>query len=96
MIPFPVISSGSDFTTVTVASAQFTTIAAMQVNQYFLYSSNTASWIKQGANPTASAAAGSMFVPAGFPVVICGQDGAKLATIRDTADGKASLTPVRM
>lgn len=96
MIPFPVITSGADFVAVGATSAQFPNITAMAVNQYFLYSSNVASWIKQGSNPTASAAAGSMFVPAGYPVIICGADGAKLATIQDATGGKASLTPVRM
>lgn len=90
---FPVITS-ADEVAVGVASAQFAAITTMAVGQFFLFVSSTACWIKPGANPTASAGAGSMYVPANFPIVVDGSLGAKLAVIRDAADGKASLTPV--
>ena len=86
-------TAGSDSTTVTVASAQFTlTLAATYV---YLFVSSTNCWISQGANPTASAADANMFVPANVLVTIDGATGAKLAVIRDTVDGKASLTPAK-
>jgi Pyruvate/2-oxoacid:ferredoxin oxidoreductase gamma subunit len=43
----------------------------------------------------ASAASGSMFVAAGEVIMLDGRDGQTLSVIRDTADGKASLTPLR-
>lgn len=88
------ITSTSDSTAVTVASAQFTpTLAAGQV---WMFVSSTACWIAQGADPqTAAAADANMFVPAGVTVLIDGGAGAKLAVIRDTADGRASLTRIK-
>lgn len=86
-------TSGSDVIAVVVTSAQFNTITAMAAGQLFLFCSTTNCYIAQAANPTASAADGSMFVPAGVIVTIDGAYGAKLAVIRSTADGTASLTP---
>lgn len=83
------IAATSDRQTVTSSSVQFDT--TMTVKQLFIYTCDTDSYIKQGANPTASAADGSMFVPAGLPIVIDGFQGAKLATIRKSADGVATL-----
>lgn len=96
MFPTCPITASSDVSTVTATSAQFDTIVAMAPGQFFAFVSNTACWIKQAANPTASAADGSMFVPAGVVVMIDGTNGIKLAVVRDAADGKASLTPVRV
>jgi hypothetical protein len=42
--------------------------------------------------PIASAATGSMFVPAGVVMPISGYAGSNLSVIRDAADGSASLT----
>lgn len=42
--------------------------------------------------PIASAASGSMFVPANVVLPISGYAGSNLSVIRDTADGSASLT----
>ncbi|MGN6103652.1 MAG: hypothetical protein ACTHU0_00980 [Kofleriaceae bacterium] len=75
---------------VTTASTQFT--STLVVDETWLFVSSTDSWIAQGANPTATAGAGSMFVPARVGVLVEGLNGAKLAVIRDSADGKASLT----
>ncbi len=96
MFPTCPITASSDSSTVTVSSQQFGTIVAMAPGQFFAFVSSTACWIKQAADPTASAADGSMFVPAGVIVMIDGTNGVKLAVIRDAADGKASLTPVRV
>lgn len=89
-------AASSDFLAVGAASAQFPAINTMVAGQTFVFSSNTGCWILQGANPTAAASAGSMFVPAGVPIVIDGGIGAKLAVIRDSADGKCSLTKIRI
>lgn len=48
------------------------------------------------ATMTAAAADGSMFVPAGFSVTLNGDQGPQLGCLRDTADGKASLTRCRL
>lgn len=88
---FPVTNT-SDSTAVGAASAQFAPDLA--AGQTWLFVSSTACWIAQGANPTAAASDGNMFVPAGVQVMIDGAGGEKLAVIRDTADGRASLTRV--
>lgn len=46
--------------------------------------------------PAASAADASMLVCAGQTVYIEGKQGAKMSVIRDTADGKATLTRVKV
>lgn len=60
----------------------------------YSYVSNVATWIAQGASPTASAGAGSMYVPANVVVILDGAYGAELSVIADASSGKASLTPV--
>jgi hypothetical protein len=90
------ISSLSDKLDVTAVSAQFATLDGMAAGQRFRFISTTNCWIAQGENPTASAAAGSMFVAAGEVVNIKGDHGAKLAVIRNSADGAATLTPVQV
>lgn len=78
-------------TTVTVASATFS--ATMVAKEFWLFTSSTNCWIKQAAVPVAvAAAAANMYVPANTLVVIDGRCGANIAVIRDTADGRASLT----
>ena len=73
-------------------SAAFGTMAA---DTLYTFVSSTACWIAQGDTPTASAGAGSMYVPANVTVVLNGSDGAECAVIQDTAAGKASLTRMR-
>lgn len=77
-------------------SARFgAAMAATQPGQQFwVFVANTACWIKQGATGSvvASAAAGSMYVPANTIVIIDAIGGADLAVIEDSAAGKASLT----
>jgi hypothetical protein len=80
----------SDSQAVTVAAA--TMSPTMTSSDTWLFTCSTNCWIAQGAAPTAAAADGSMFVPANVLIVISGRCGAKLSVIRDTADGKASLT----
>ncbi len=50
-----------------------------------------AGFLVANAAVTASAADGSMYVPANYTVVVDGGLGPQLGVIRDTADGKASL-----
>lgn len=88
------IASGSDVTAVTVTAA--TSGLAMQAGVTYRFVANTDCFIKQGASPTATAADGSMFVPARDVVYLSGDNGAALSIIRDSADGKASLTPVQV
>ena len=78
------------FQTVTNASANFST--TLRHGEIYVLCSNTNAWAMIGSSPTASAGAGSFFVPAGKPIAVTGTG--LLAIIRDAADGKASLTPV--
>jgi hypothetical protein len=89
MILTPVIT-GAKFTAVTATSAVFS--AAMVAGQFWQFTSSTNCWIKQGATPTAVVGTvANLFVPANVVVTLSGSNGADLAVIRDSADGKASL-----
>jgi hypothetical protein len=90
------VNTKSDQVAVGAASAQFPNIVAMAAGQMFVFVSSTACWIMQSANPTASAAPASMYVPPNTIVFISGSNGAKLAVIQDAAGGKASLTQVQL
>lgn len=81
----------SDVSTVTVASAQFASM--IEGNKYRLVSTTNA-WVKLGSNPTAVAATdGNLYLPANSVLEIFAVPGnLKVAIIRDTADGNASLT----
>lgn len=49
----------------------------------------------QTATTTATAAAGSAFLPANVPILLDGNNGAKVSVIQDAAGGKASITQVQ-
>ncbi len=59
----------------------------------YLYVCDVASWITQGATPTADT--DGLYVPAATAVIIDGRDGVALATVRASGDGRASLVPIR-
>lgn len=85
-------TEGSLYTAVGAASAQF---ADMTANKLYVFHSTTACFIKQGAGAqTASAAANNVAVAAGQSVLIHSGNGVKLAVIRASADGHATLAPV--
>lgn len=93
------LNSLSLSSTVTSVAANIAT--ALDTTQFpgvavWIYVANTDSWIAQGASPTASAGAGSMFVPARLPVLVDGANGSHVSVIRDSADGRASLTPLQL
>lgn len=93
--PVTISAATADVAALGAASVQFA--LAMDASELYLFASSGACWIKQGANPTASAAAGSLFVPANVVVTIDGALGAKLAVIQDgAATGKASLALARV
>lgn len=90
-IGFVPIASASDFLAFTTA-AQFTGIAAtMAAGQMWWFISTAACWILQGANPTATKAVGSLYVPANFYILIDGAQGAKLSVLQDSAGGNAVM-----
>lgn len=86
----------ADEVAVGASSAQFANIVAMAAGSYYILVATTDLWFKQGANPTASAAAGSCFLPKGVQACISGANGIKLAVIEDSATGKASLCQVQL
>ncbi len=75
------LAGTSDFQAVTTPAAQLagTTMVATDL---YVFTSSVDAWVKQGSNPTASAGDGSMFVPAGMPLLIDGAQGAKLSVLR--------------
>lgn len=97
-ILIPLCDQG-DEVAVTSSSAQFATLtmdtAVPSGLRVYRFVASTSCWLATGANPTASAAAGSLYVPANTALLLDGAiNGAKVAVIRDAADGKASLTPM--
>jgi hypothetical protein len=88
------IPSTSDSQAVSAVAA--TMSPTMAAAQFYLFISSTNCYILQGAAPTATAADGSMFVPAGVLLTLDGTAGAKLSVIRSTADGIASLTRAKV
>jgi hypothetical protein len=91
-------TTSADEVAVGAASATFPTLlmttTGIAGQNLYQYCSNVASWIAQGAAPTATAGPGSMYVPANTPVLVDGAQGAKLAVIEDSSAGKASLARV--
>ena len=87
MIPIP---ASSVYLAVGAASAQFD--LELDPKSSYVLISDVPIWLAQGANPTASAGAGSMRWPANVPLQIAGLVGAKVAAIRAAGDGNASLT----
>ncbi len=85
-------TANSLFSTVLVGAQALAT--ALETGKEYVFTSTTNCWIAQGATPTASAAAGSMFVPAGIPVILNGGRGVGVSVIRNTADGSCTLTPI--
>ncbi len=86
-----VINPATASTRAVGASAQFSTVL-MEGGVYSIVST-TACWILTGSNPTATAqGAGTLYIPANFPVVfICPPGATKLAIIQDAAPGFATL-----
>jgi hypothetical protein len=91
IVPVPNAAGSSDFKAVGAAEVDFD--VSMAADQFWLFISSTDCYIAQAAaTPAASAADGSMFVPAKLPVLLKGSNGAKLSVIRVSADGVATLT----
>lgn len=81
----------SDFSTVTSTSQLFTVTLAQ--DQYAVITCDVDCYVRQGANPTAAAADGSILVMAGQSIPINGDSGPKVAIIRKGgADGVATMT----
>ncbi len=81
------VTDNSDGTLTVVAPDLVMTLTESVANAGFLVGA---------ATMTATAADGSMFVPAGFSVALNGDQGPQVGVIRDTADGKASITHCRL
>ena len=101
--PTTLLTSDSDFLAVTATAAPFDALV-MTPDRDYMFVSTTNCWVKQEnlvldasdnlVSPVASAGAGSMFVPALFPVYLDGARGDTLSVVRNTADGSSTLTPV--
>lgn len=81
------------YTTVTASAQPFAVMTAKR----YVFTSTTGCYIKQGPagqTPTASGAAGSMYVPADAFVFIDPHFGDTLSVIRVTADGTATLQAI--
>lgn len=73
------------------ASAQSATLAA---GVYRLIATSSA-WIARGANPTASAAAGSAYLAINTPEYLYLETAEKIAVIQDSAAGNLSICPAK-
>lgn len=67
--------------------------SAITANMVVLVS-DTKCWFKVGANPTATAAAGSQPLPADYLLPIGIRPGDKISVIRDATSGSLSIMPV--
>lgn len=94
-MPNGVLPATAQYQTVTSSSAKFA--AAMAFGEQYVFTTTTDCWITTaatGGSVTASAA-GAMFVAAGSAVLLTPDDDGSVwfvHIIRDSADGKASLT----
>lgn len=90
------IAGSSDFQAVVTGSAEFAG-TTMTATDLYVFTCDIDCYVKQGAAPTAAASDGSMFVPAGMPLLIDGAQGAKLAVLRAGAsDGVATMQKVAL
>jgi hypothetical protein len=89
------VTATSDRKTVTSTSAQFDT--TMAAGEFYVFTTTVAAYIKQGANPvTATAADASVLIGPGQSCLIDGGIAAKLAVLRATEDGEATLTRAKI
>ena len=88
----PYLSTTTFFTAVGAASAQFS--ATLPEGTEWQVGTSTNAWIRfDSTNPTASKAAGSIYVSSTSPAnIIVPPGGCKVAIIQDSAGGNASLT----
>lgn len=91
----PVSLTGSDVRTVVTASALFDTVMAS--GQQYLLTSTTNCWFTIGTSgATAAASDGSHYLAAGqYRLVAAQGSNTRVAIIRDTADGNASLSLIQ-
>lgn len=76
---------------VNIAATSTASAAVISAGEYRMVATSNC-WITEAASPTAAVAtAGNMYLPANVPVFIQFGGATKIATIRDTADGKLSL-----
>lgn len=83
------IAGSSDFKAVVAGSTDFDTVLA--AGDWAVFTCDVDCYIEQGDTPTAAASDGSMFVPAGLPILIDGSQGDTLAVARKATDGVATL-----
>lgn len=91
----PIISTSEELD---VGSAHDEFATEMEPGEIWRFISSTNCWIKQGDDSVAaSAATGSMYVSAGEVVYLDAgySQGGFLSVIRNSADGKATLTQMR-
>lgn len=93
-MPTPLYPDTSTSDSQAVGAASATMTPTMAKTETWMFVSSTDCWISQGAAPTAAAADGNMFVPAGVIITLSGKGGAKLAVIQASVAGTCSLTRV--
>lgn len=89
------VTSTSDRQTVTLSSVNFDTTLAS--GTFYVFTTTVAAYIKQGTGAqTATAGDASVLIGAGQSCLIDGALGTKVAVIRATADGEATLTTAKI
>lgn len=93
LVPIPTLSASQ-----TIGAASAIVSSTLDPKKIYQLVGSGAFWYTQGAiasSPTATAGAGSTYVPANTPVLVHGGYGARLVIIQDGAStGKVSLTEV--
>lgn len=77
-----------------IGGAAANVATALTPGKRYEFTANTNCYIKQGVAPTATAGAGSLYVPAGRVVPIHGSNGAVISAIQDTAPGRGVVAEV--
>ena len=91
----PITGAAIESAVTGTAATLTSSIVVGQPGQYlYEFSANVACWLAQGgAGTTASAGAGSMWIPAGQVVTIDSVNGSHVSVISDGTSGKCSLAP---
>lgn len=91
-----VVPGTAETVAVSATSAQFA--ATLVAGKAYRFTSSTACYVAQGADPVtavAGAGAGRFYVPANTPMDLHGSNGVKVAVVRVSADGFASIAPLQ-
>jgi hypothetical protein len=90
------VYTDTSVTAVTTLTTSVPLNVPMVANKWYELTVTTDTWYNQGANPTASAGSGSVFLGAGQKVLLNGGKGSKVALFTPTTAGVACVALAEM